>query len=119
MHNCPLWWTEALHAWGNTRQPEKLFKYLDETMTAKKTASYLWVAMTHLTPTMADVFWNLTGGIRKLNDKISRSVTKWYRDIWWQKANIVATDYFLSNNLVDVARTVNRRRALCRGITRN
>ena len=43
-------WTEALHAWGDTSKPEKLFKYLDQTMTAKKSASYLWVAMTHLTP---------------------------------------------------------------------
>lgn len=112
-------WTEALHAWANTRQPAKLFKYLDETMTAKKSASYFWVAMTHLTPTTMDVLWNLTGGIRKLNDKIAWSVTKWYRDIWWQKANIVATDFFHSNNLVDVSRTVNRRRALCRGVSRN
>ena len=44
-----------------------------------------------------------------------RSITSWYRDIWWQKANIVATDFFLSNNLVDVSRIVNRRRAKCRG----
>ena len=109
-------WTEALHAWGDTREPEKLFRYLDQTMTAKISATYLWVAMTHLTPTPMDVFWNLSGGIRKLNDKIAHSVTKWYRDIWWQKANIVATDFFLSNNLVDVSRTNNRRRAFCRGI---
>ena len=88
-------------------------------MTAKRSASYLWVAMTHLTPTTMDVWWNPTGGIRKLNDKIAWSVTKWYRDIWWQKANIVATDFFHSTNLVDVSRTVNRRRALCRGVSRN
>eukprot|EP00092_Neocalanus_flemingeri_P011157 GFUD01012019.1.p1 GENE.GFUD01012019.1~~GFUD01012019.1.p1 ORF type:complete len:456 (-),score=118.95 GFUD01012019.1:61-1428(-) len=111
-------WTEALHAWGNTRQPRRLFTYLDKTMTGKQSASYLWVAMTHLTPSKMDVFWNLTGGFRQLNDKIAKSVTKWFRDIWWQKANIVATDFFLSNNLVDVSRTVNRRRAVCRGITR-
>ena len=107
-------WTEAQQAWGNARNPTQLFSYLDESMAEKSDAVYLWVAMTHLTPSTFDVLMNLTGGIRKLTNKISRSVTKWYRDIWWQKANIVATDYFLSNNLVEVARTVNRRRALCR-----
>ena len=111
-------WAETLHAWGNTRQPQKLFKYLDGMMEAKRSATLLWVAMTHLTPSTMDVLWNLTGGIRQLNDKISLAVTKWYRDRWWQKANIVATDFFLSNNLVDVSRTANRRRALCRGFNR-
>ena len=59
-----------------------------------------------------DVIWNLSGGIRKLNNDIARGVsgrlphlvllyivlmevTKWYRDTWWQEANIVATDFFL------------------------
>ena len=89
-------------------------------MAARQSASYLWVAMTHLTPSAMDFLWNLTGGIRQLNDKISRSVTLWYRDQWWTTANIVATDFFLSNNLVDVSRTVNRRRAVCRaGLTIN
>ena len=44
-----------------------------------------------------------------------RKITRWYRDFWWQKSNIVATDFFLSNNLVDVSRNVNRRRSICRG----
>ena len=87
---------------------------LDEFMAERTDAVYLWVAMTHLTPSTFDVLMNLTGGIRRLTNKISKSVTKWYRDIWWLKTNIVATDFFLSNNLVDVARTVNKRRALCR-----
>ena len=42
-----------------------------------------------------DVIWNLSGGIRKLNNDIARGVSKWYRDTWWQEANIVATDFFL------------------------
>jgi len=108
-------WTEALHAWANTKHPNNLFRYLNETMNTKQSATYMWVAMTHLTPSALDVVWNLAGGLREMNDKISKKITRWYRDIWWQKANIVATDFFLSNNLVDVSRNVNRRRAICRG----
>ena len=110
-------WTEAKHAWGNARKPEQLVRFLDEAMENKMTAEYFWVAMTHLTPSTMDVLLNLNGGIRQLNDKIARFVTRWYRDIWWQETNIVATDFFLSNSLVDVARTVNTRRAICRGDT--
>jgi len=107
-------WPEVIHAWGNTKDPSRLFRFLNRMMGQKRSATYLWVAMTHLTPSPMDVIWNLSGGIRKLNNNIARGVTKWYRDTWWQEANIVATDFFLSHNLVDVAREVNSRRALCR-----
>ena len=33
---------------------------------------------------------------------------------WWRVANIVATDFVLSNNLVEVSRLVNYRRFFCR-----
>jgi len=107
-------WTEAEHAWANARRPAQLFNYLDDTMVDMMDSIYLWAAMTHLTPSTFDVLMNLSGGIRKLNNKIASSLNLWYRDIWWQKTNIVATDFFLSNNLVNVAMSVNRRRAACR-----
>ena len=53
--------------------------------------------------------------IANLEFTVFRKITRWYRDLWWQKSNIVATDFFLSNNLVDVSRNVNRRRSICRG----
>ncbi len=33
-----------------------------------------------------------------------------FRDRWWDKANLVATDYFLSNDLVDVAKEVEKKK---------
>ncbi len=54
-----------------------------------------------------------TGGIRERADKIDTDVDVWFRDRWWDKTNLVATDYFLSNNLVDVAKQVNLKRAVC------
>ena len=65
-------WTEALHAWANTKHPVNLFRYLNETMNSKQGATYMWVAMTHLTPSAMDVVWDLAGGLRKMNDKIAK-----------------------------------------------
>ena len=65
-------WTEALHAWGDTKHPGNLFRYLNNTMNTKQSATYMWVAMTHLTPSAMDVLWNLSGGLRQMNDKIAK-----------------------------------------------
>ena len=65
-------WSEALHAWADTKPPANLFRYLNQTMQSKQSATYLWVAMTHLTPSAMDVVWNLASGLRHMNDKISK-----------------------------------------------
>ena len=65
-------WTEALHAWANTKHPVNLFRSLNETTNSKQGATYMWVAMTHLTPSAIDVVWDLAGGLRKMNDKIAK-----------------------------------------------
>jgi hypothetical protein len=41
-------------------------------------------------------------------------VNSWYWELWWDKANIVATDFFLSNSIVTAAINSNNRRKLCR-----
>ncbi|XP_059094858.1 uncharacterized protein LOC131889711 isoform X1 [Tigriopus californicus] len=54
-----------------------------------------------------------TNGIRILADKIDRSLDVWFHDKYWRSATIVATDYFLSNDLVDVSIDTNLKRAIC------
>ena len=41
-------------------------------------------------------------------------LTQWYRDEWWNAANIIATDFFLGNNLIEESIIANRRRNACR-----
>jgi len=41
---------------------------------------------------------------------VSGNVTIWFRDLWFREATIVATDFFLGNNIVDVAVKENQRR---------
>jgi hypothetical protein len=42
------------------------------TMYERSSATYLWAAMTHLTPSALDILVNPGGGIRDLNTKIAR-----------------------------------------------
>ena len=41
-------------------------------MYERSSATYLWAAMTHLTPSALDILVNPGGGIRDLNTKIAR-----------------------------------------------
>ena len=38
-------------------------------------------------------------------------MTRWYRDEWWSSANIVATDFYLGNNIIEESIRSNRRRS--------
>ena len=55
-------------------------------------------------------------GNKKLRTGLLMQVTKWYRDDWWNAANIVASDYVLGNNLVEESIRANRKRKKCRSI---
>lgn len=65
--------------------------------------------MAELTPRTVDV---ITGKntLRELANNVNSNLTKWVRDEWSNKVNIVTSDFFLGNNLIDVAIEVNRRR---------
>lgn len=63
----------------------------------------LWALMAELTPQFSDIFL-LKNNLRKLADDVNRELTKWFRDEWESFSyNIVATDYFLGNDLINVA----------------
>lgn len=63
----------------------------------------LWALMAELTPQVSDIFL-LKNNLRKLADDVNRELTKWFRDEWEGFSyNIVATDYFLGNDLINVA----------------
>ena len=61
----------------------------------------------------ADLLDYRAHGIRDSADGIDRDIDVWFRERWWDRSNLVATDFFLSNNLVDVAKQVNLKRAIC------
>lgn len=107
-------WSDVRHVWGNKPNIEDLFQFLSEAMRLRRWARYPWAAMTHLTPSKLDVILSPTSGIREMSDEIAKNVTQWYRDMWWNSANIVATDFFLGNNIIEESIIANRRRKKCR-----
>lgn len=63
--------------------------------------------MAQLTASQTDILFNPTGSLRKMAYSVNQHVTKWYKQLWWQDANIVTSDFFLGNNLISVAIEAN------------
>lgn len=65
--------------------------------------------MAQTTPTVLDILF-LRGSIRESADAVNRDVTARLTTRWRNHANIVSTDFFLGNNVVDqcIALSVER-----------
>lgn len=66
----------------------------------------MWALMAQLTPRTIDVVLQINS-LRKLADRVNTELTKWFRDDWLHDVNIVATDFFLGNDLINVAIEAN------------
>ncbi|XP_071453592.1 PI-PLC X domain-containing protein 1-like [Hetaerina americana] len=104
--------------WGNVQNSSQLYDFLSKTIDKRKKLwgwsgnGELWSSMAELTPTPMDVVFSRPGtGLRQMAHDVNRNVTRWFRDLWWQDANIVATDFFRGANLIDVAVESNLRRS--------
>ncbi|PSN45286.1 hypothetical protein C0J52_17535 [Blattella germanica] len=91
--------------WDRKDNRRLIVAYGDKTI-----AGALWAAMAELTPTPLDVMFNPSGSLRSMADSVNRNLTDWFRNQWWPHTNIVATDFFLGNNLIDVAVSTNLRK---------
>lgn len=97
------------HLWGDVDQAGDLWHYLNETV-CNPSRRRLTSAMAQLTPTKAGALFNLYGGLRKMAEQVNRQVTRWFSYDWNHCANIVATDFFLGNNIIELAIETNKRR---------
>lgn len=69
--------------------------------------------MAELTPNTALVLFGILSSsvsLAHLADEVNRNITHLYRYSLANKANIVATDYFLGNDIIDVAIQTNLRK---------
>ncbi|KAF8770592.1 PI-PLC X-box domain-containing protein like [Argiope bruennichi] len=99
----------VFHLWGNKETRPELEEFLNRNM-CNFIHRGLWSAMAELTPTTSGVLMDKYGGLRNLAQEVNVYVTKWFRERWWKCANIVATDYFLGNNIIDVSIEANARK---------
>ncbi|KFM70036.1 PI-PLC X domain-containing protein 3, partial [Stegodyphus mimosarum] len=97
------------HLWGDVDTVNGLKAYLNETV-CSQTARRLTSAMAQLTPTTAGALFDIYGGLRRMANDVNHHVTRWFRDSWNHCANIVSTDFFLGNNMIEVAIETNKNR---------
>lgn len=86
--------------------------YFEEVF-SKPVPEGIWASMAELTPNTKTIIFHPEAGLRVFAEEINRNVTQWFRDLYWHKANIVATDFFMGNNLIDVAIETNKIRGTC------
>ncbi|CAG9812193.1 unnamed protein product [Chironomus riparius] len=101
--------------WGNVKDGyAKLEKFLKEQRENISREAFLnsrpFAEMAELTPQAMDVITNRLGGLRKMADSTNWHVTRLYHGEFGRKANIVAVDFYLSTNIVDIAIEWNRRK---------
>lgn len=105
-------WSPVKQMWGNQQTPKGLKIYLDHIMSIakQKPPKKIWSTMAELTPTVIDIMLKASGGLREMADSTNQNITTWFQKTWWKEANIVATDFFLGNNIIDVAIESNVRK---------
>ncbi|KAG0717643.1 hypothetical protein GWK47_054020 [Chionoecetes opilio] len=74
----------------------------------------LWAAMAHLTPSLWDLLFRSHVGVRGMADRSNFHITRWLRQRWGHMANIVASDFFRSNDIINVAIRTNLALSMCR-----
>ncbi|CAK1585387.1 unnamed protein product [Parnassius mnemosyne] len=98
-------WPILPHLWANTNNPSELFQYLDEAISMSphpNARSPLHSAMAQTTPTVFDILL-LRGSLRMNADAVNRNVTARLVTHWRQQANIISTDFFLANDVIDLS----------------
>jgi hypothetical protein len=96
-------WAEA----DNTTTLEEYFNRMICVVSGFEATS----AMAQLTPTTWGVIFDKYGGLRKMAQDVNWIITQWFEEKWWPCVNIVATDFFLGNNIISISIEANKRRS--------
>lgn len=104
-----LFFPPVRHLWPNKDSIERLAQFMNET-TCRKYFGELRSMMAELTPTVFGAISDKYDGNRKLAQLVNRPITDWIRDRWLHCINIVATDFFLGNDLIRLSIYANKLR---------
>lgn len=113
-----LFFPPVRHLWPNKDTVEGLAQYMNDT-TCRKYFGELRSMMVELTPTVFGAISDKYDGNRRLAQLVNRQVTDWIRDRWLHCLNIVASDYFLGNDLIRLSIYANRLRVIHRDVDLN
>jgi hypothetical protein len=105
-----LLWPNVKHQWGDKDEIEPLIKYFENTLCSDN-KHLLRSAMAEMTPNTQGVLSLKYESLRSLAQVTNSKYMEWFNDRWANCVNIVAADYFLGSNVVDIAISVNHRRS--------
>lgn len=94
------------HLWANTAHLSTLHSFLSEKV-CEPTFDTPTSSMVQLTAQLPF----LIKSNRKMAQQVNLHSSRWFRDEWWRCANLVATDFFLGTDMINVAIDANLRRA--------
>lgn len=104
-------WYEVSRDWPNVISTDKLQKYVHDKSSRKQYGNPMSVIMAELTPTKTYVLFHPTGSLRKLADEVNPHLGFWLRyQNRSDNINIIATDFFLGNDMVNLAVETNDRK---------
>ncbi|XP_023220953.1 PI-PLC X domain-containing protein 1-like isoform X2 [Centruroides sculpturatus] len=106
----PKLWPSLCQIWPDVLEVEDLKEFFSAFYNRSEVPPFLWSAMAELTPDMKYILEHPDQGLRVLADFVNRNITDWFRDMWGKFSNIVATDYFLGNDIISVAIDINRKK---------
>jgi hypothetical protein len=102
-------WPNVRHQWAQKDDLQSLVHYFEDTLCTDNQFT-LRSAMAELTPTTQGVISRKYKSLREMAETTNNLFMEWFSDRWPLCTNIVAADYFLGSNVVDIALSVNYRK---------
>ena len=102
-------WPNVRQQWANKDELEPLIKYFQDYLCTDNRYT-LRSAMAEMTPTAQGVLSLKYKSLRALAEETNNEYMEWFNDRWAHCTNIVAADYFLGSNIVDISINVNHRK---------
>lgn len=104
-----LLWPNVQHQWGDKDEVQELLKYFNSTLCADK-RRVLRSAMAELTPKAEGIISGKYESLRTLAQIVNVNYMNWFNEWFTNCINIVAADYFLGSNVVEIAINANMKR---------
>ncbi|CAG2111730.1 unnamed protein product [Medioppia subpectinata] len=101
-------WPNVRQQWSQKDELQPLVQYFENTL-CQDNKNTLRSAMAELTPTIEGVIQQKYKSLRSLAQQTNTKYVEWFSDRWPKCTNIIASDFFLSSNVVDIALSVNHR----------
>ncbi|CAG7834830.1 unnamed protein product [Allacma fusca] len=100
----PYLWPPLPQEWGDKRTLPELKEFLGDSLKKRGGKGRIWAAMAEFTPKPLDVVLRPTQGLRNMAQTVNIPMTYWFQDRTWNsRSNIIATDFFLGNNIIQTS----------------